>query len=74
MAHKLASREIGVQSDQWLPEQVDELSERSRRGESAAQIAYALGRSRSAVLGKLKRLGLQYKAPPISLASVKQTH
>lgn len=44
--------------EEWPPDRVAELMNRHYRGESARQIAAALGATRNAVIGKLSRLGL----------------
>ena len=49
----------------WKGTRDEELSERWMRGETAADIAAALGISRNAVIGKAHRLGLPARPSPI---------
>jgi GcrA cell cycle regulator len=49
--------------DFWNEERVDHLAQAWDEGNSAAEIAEELGCSRSAVIGKLSRLGLLEPAP-----------
>lgn len=60
-----------IPQPEWTPDQVAKLAELWATGLSGSQIAAQLGRTKNAIIGRARRLGLPPRSSPIKRATIK---